>query len=209
MTSKQWHRYFIRKSAQFIKENGIEGVFVECGVKQGTCSAIMAEVLQREGFLFDTWIGFPHFSSVDAFTDKRKKQLEKRVHNRKSTYEDCVDNLRNKKVLNYCHMIRGDICETVPDFSLLNKKISMIHIDTDLYEPAKISLSYLWKNVVPGGIVFFHDYGDKKWPGIKKLVDTFVRENSVSFYIFDSEKLFSCYLVKEFKDIKSYLKYIQ
>lgn len=210
MTPKQWHRYLIRKTAEYIKAHSIQGAFVECGVKQGSSSVIMAEVLQRRGFLFDTWKGFPAFSDIDAFNDNRKKQLERRVYTAKDTYMDCIYNLRKKKVFHYCRLIRGDICSTIPNFaSSYNDKICLLHIDTDLYVPAKISLTHLWDKVETGGIVFFHDYGDKTWPGIKQLVDQFTQKHNISFHVFDPDKLFSCFLVKGISDIRDYESYIK
>ena len=73
----------------------------------------------------------------------------------------------------------------------------MMHIDTDLYMPAKISLEQFWPYVKDSGVVFFHDYGDKKWRGIKRVVDKLVDiDNNLYFYQFDEGKLFSACVVK-------------
>jgi O-methyltransferase len=201
-TPKQWHRHYIRKTAEYVKKNEIEGCFVECGVKQGSSSVIMSQVLDRDGYLFDTWHGFPHFSDVDASSDSKKKKLKKRVKTGKNTFTECTDNLIKNNVMDKCKMIKGDICITVPNFVDAYRddlKISMLHIDTDLYEPANIALDQFWEFMSFGGAVFFHDYGDKKWPGIKKVVKNHIEqyENDYSCWVFNSFELCSCVLFKD------------
>jgi hypothetical protein len=98
-------------------------------------------------------------------------------------------------------MIKGDICITVPNFVDAHRddfKISMLHIDTDLYEPANMSFDRLWEFVSPGGVVFFHDYGDKKWPGIQLIVDRFASrcQDSFSIHVFSDDKLHACIIFK-------------
>jgi len=209
-TPKQWHRYFIKKTAEYIKNNNIEGSFVECGVKQGSSSVIMAKTLNTQGYLFDTWKGFPSFSKIDAFNDNRQRQLERRLETGNDTYIDCINNLSKNEVLYLCKMIRGDIGETLPEFIKNNKiNINMLHIDTDLYEPAKIALENFYNLVVEGGIIFFHDYGDPTWPGIKKIIDDLSIKNNISLYIFDKNKLFSAVIIKNSKNTEKYIKYIE
>ena len=96
-------------------------------------------------------------------------------------------------------MVKGDILKTVPFFvsHLTDFSIAMMHIDTDLYEPAKISLESFWPHVKEGGVVYFHDYGDKKWRGIKKVVDHKVMFGEDLYsHVFDKNKLFSACIVK-------------
>jgi hypothetical protein len=180
LTDKQKHRWLIMETATFL--SNYSGTFVECGVKQGTSSRIMATILNRKGYLFDTWSGIPHYSKYDYPDVKRKHKLQKRVVNRHSTYDDCLNHLKKYNVLQLCNMIKGDICKTVPGFVLNNSlHVDMMHIDTDLYKPAKVSLFSFYPFMEKHGIIVFHDYGDKLWPGIKKLVDAFVNDNDCFF----------------------------
>lgn len=209
MTPKQWHRHLIKKSAEYLYNNSIDGNFVECGVKQGSSSVIMARELKTKGYLFDTWKGFPHFHDIDITSEKRIRQLNKRVKTGKDTYNACINNLNDNNILDKCTMIRGDICNTIPSFIKNNKlEINMLHIDTDLYEPAKISLESFFPMVVEGGIIYFHDYGDKHWPGIRKIVDE-LRDDGVVIHIFDIDNLFSAFVVKDTLDVSEYVEYIR
>ncbi len=200
-TKKQWHRYFVEEIAKIVSEyiDKDSDVFVECGVKQGSSSVRMGNHLKVNGYLFDTWHGFPSFSDMDVSSDKSKRRMEQRIKNGSNTYQDCITNLTKNSRIDLYAMIRGDILKTVPEFvkDLKDFNIVMMHIDTDLYEPAKISLKSFWPYMKEGGVVYFHDYGDKKWRGIKKVVDKLVEsDKDLYFYIFDIEKLFSAFIVK-------------
>jgi len=201
-TRKQWHRYFVEEISSILNESidNRDNVFVECGVKQGSSSVRMGKRLNIPGYLFDTWHGFPNFSELDVNSDHARKKMRQRVKNGSNTYDDCVAALKKHGIYDKCYMFRGDILKTVPD--IINNvdhmdghfNIVMMHIDTDLYEPAKMSLGSFWDYVVDGGVVVFHDYGDKKWRGIKVVVDELVDScDDLHFHVFDSEKLsFAC-----------------
>lgn len=38
-------------------------------------------------------------------------------------------------------------------------RISLLHIDVDIYEPTKLALEILYDKVVPGGVIIMDDYG--------------------------------------------------
>ena len=180
-TDKQKHRRVIHTTAKYIKSMIGKGVFVECGVKQGTSSRIMASILQREGYLFDTWRGFPHYSKKDIppGNARRERRLRRRVKDNSSTYKNCKKALQRHRVLNLCHMIKGDICKTVPKFTL-NRSVSicLMHIDTDLHNPALVALNCFLPFMLKNSIILFHDYKDPKWPGITKIVNAFINKHS-------------------------------
>ncbi len=177
MKTKLRHRYLLKKMSEYIKNNNIGGeCFIESGVKYGNASVVICKELNKKGYLFDTWTNLPHFNDHDAFTYKRRLKLKKRVRGGKDTYKECIENLKTNGVSNLCEMIRGDICKTIPKFvnDTENLSISLIHSDSDLYDPTKITLTKLWPFLVDGGMILIHDYQTKQWPGIEKSVDEFV-----------------------------------
>lgn len=180
MTPKQWHRHSISIISANIKNiTPNETCFIECGVKQGTSSIIMAKVLGRQGYLFDTWTGFPSFSDVDAINKKRKAKLNRRVSKTKSIFKVCKNNLKKNNVNETCSMIQGDILQTIPEFITKNvdSKLCMVHIDTDLYEPTKLCLESLHEMLDENGCFVVHDYRSKVWPGVTKAVDDYCLKN--------------------------------
>ena len=89
-------------------------------------------------------------------------------------------------------MILLNILKTVPKFVKSNKqiRISLLHIDVDLYDATKVSLENLFPCVVKGGIVILDDYG--AFPGANKAIEEYFKDkkykieqlrfsNSVSF----------------------------
>jgi hypothetical protein len=72
--------------------------------------------------------------------------------------------------------VAGDIMESVPRFidEYPGLKVSLIHIDVDLYEPTKFALDAFWPMMLSGGVVVLDEYGFLEWPGETRAVDDFI-----------------------------------
>ena len=68
--------------------------------------------------------------------------------------------LKNKKLDNV-ELIQGDIMQTLDEYVKIHPelRIAMLHIDTDVYAPAKKGLEILFNRVVRGGVIVLDDYG--------------------------------------------------
>ena len=79
----------------------------------------------------------------------------------------------NRKGFTNFELIEGDINHTITEYLKSNPalKISLLHIDVDVYEPSKVILENLWDRVVKGGILMLDDYGTVL--GETKAVDEF------------------------------------
>ena len=66
--------------------------------------------------------------------------------------EDLYKSLALKKISNV-ELIKGNIMDTVDQYLLENpsERIALLHIDTDVYEPAKKGLEEMFDRVVRGG----------------------------------------------------------
>lgn len=75
-------------------------------------------------------------------------------------------------------LIEGDIEETLPQFLEENPglRISLLHLDMDLYKPTKKALELLFPLVVKGGLVVFDEYGLIPWAGESNAADEYFRE---------------------------------
>ena len=109
--------------------------------------------------------------------------------------EDIYRSLALKELSNV-ELVKGDIAETLPKY--LKKhgemRISLLHIDTDVYEPCKIGLQCLYDLVVPYGIVVFDDYSTIE--GETKAVDEFFADKTVRFHKFSLSHEKPVYIVK-------------
>jgi len=89
------------------------------------------------------------------------------------SYEEIISLLKDQNLYKNVDLIKGDILETL-DVYLDNNphlKISLLHIDVDLYEPTKYILERLYSKVTKGGIIVLDDYG--AFAGTNKAVDDF------------------------------------
>lgn len=80
--------------------------------------------------------------------------------------------------MNY-ELIKGDISNTIHSFLANNPalKISLLHIDVDVFEPTKLILENLWDKMVVGGILMLDDYGTVE--GETRAVDEFFDNKNI------------------------------
>jgi len=99
--------------------------------------------------------------------------------------EQLYDILDRKKIRTNVELIKGNVCKTVPEYVLKNPdlKISLLNIDTDIYEPAKVILEKLWPKIVKGGVLILDDYG--VFPGETKAVDEYFKGQNIEIKKFD------------------------
>jgi len=139
----------------------LEGEFVECGVWYGIlsraiCEYISFDKINRNFYLFDTWGKMPG-SHPDL---NYQSDIYQDVSNRFSKY-------KNVK------LIRGlvpDVLETIKI-----EKIAYLGIDMNGNIAERATLELLYRKVVPGGIIYFDDYG-WGYSGLVKTVDEFFRD---------------------------------
>lgn len=60
-----------------------------------------------------------------------------------------------------------------PFEALQDARFCYAHIDVDLYEPTRDSLSFVWERLNPRGILLFDDYGSLLFPGARAAIDEF------------------------------------
>ena len=104
--------------------------------------------------------------------------------------------LMNKEVNHKVELIKGDITKTVPQYVLENPelKISLLNLDTDIYEPAVTILEKLYPRIVKGGILILDDYG--VFPGETKAVDEYFKDNRIQINKF-SHSMTPSYIIVE------------
>lgn len=157
----------------------LPGDIVECGLFQGNSFfrfAHFRNLLESENSR--KLIGFDTF---DSFPETEYKEDKKYLENfisaageKSVSLDELIEIMKYKNIKNY-EFIKGDINFTVPKYCKDNahQKISLLHIDTDVYEPAVTILENMYEKVVKGGILIFDDYG--VFPGETKAVDEFFK----------------------------------
>lgn len=110
--------------------------------------------------------------------------------------EELEESLKNKNFGNV-ELVKGDILITLDAY--LKKypytRIAMLHIDTDIYEPAKYSLERLFDRVVKGGIIIFDDYGRNE--GETLAIDEFLEDKDYIVNKFSFSHAKPSYIIKK------------
>lgn len=160
----------------------IPGHIAEFGVFKGASLvrwATFRELLENENSRkimgFDTFAEFPE---TDYKNDKSfRERFVQSAGLNSIELEDLKKSLASKNIGNY-ELVPGDILQTLPKFLNDNPhhRFSLVHIDTDVYEPAKVILELIYPKLVPGGIILFDDYGS--FPGETQAADEFLSKHN-------------------------------
>lgn len=161
--------------------NNLPGAIVECGVFKGISLVrfamfrdLFGNEFSKKIIGFDTYDEFPETKFKDDVPIREK--FIKNAGNQSISRKQLEKILKHKNLSNIS-LVPGDICQTVPEFVKRNPqlKISMLNLDTDIYEPAVTILKYLFPLIVKGGILVLDDYG--VFPGETKAVDEYFNNN--------------------------------
>lgn len=162
----------------------LPGAIIDCGVFKGTSLVRFAGFRDLFGNIhshkiigFDTFEDFP-----ETEFEEDKKFRERFIANAggssisKYQLEQVLD---HKGVNQNIELVAGDINQTVPEYVKNNPslKISLLNLDTDIYEPAVTILEHFYPRLVKGGVLLLDDYGE--FPGETKAVDDYFSDKDV------------------------------
>ena len=180
--------------------NQVPGAIVECGVLKGASFSrfsmfreIFSNSFSKKLIGFDTFGKFPETSFND---DKKPREQQITSAGLESiSKEQLLDVLKNKGIEKNIELIEGDITKTVPDYIKNNPelKISLLNLDTDIYEPAVTILENLYPRITKGGILILDDY--ETFPGEAKAVDDYFKDQKIEIKKF-SFCMTPCYMIK-------------
>ena len=183
---------------KMIKE--VPGEIIECGVFKGASylrfamfREIFGNPFSKKIIGFDTFSKFPETTFQDD-TKARNKFISSAGSDSISK-EQLLKILDNKGLNKHVDLIEGDITETVPSYVKANPelKISLLNLDTDIYEPTVTILEHLYPKITKGGILMLDDYGTH--PGETKAVDEYFKNKTVEIKKF-SFAMTPCYIIK-------------
>lgn len=121
---------------------------------------------------FDVFGPFPKVGSDNdiAFADDHDSQGF-------LSFDDALKVIEYKKFHNL-ELIPGDVQVTLPEYISNNPhlKLSLCHLDLDVYQPTKIALELLWNRISIGGILILDDYASVE--GANNAIDEFMRDIS-------------------------------
>lgn len=72
--------------------------------------------------------------------------------------------------------VKGWFQHTLPEVSNNIQKIAILRLDGDLYESTKVCLEFLFKKLIPGGVLIVDDYA---LAGARKAVHECIKDFSI------------------------------
>ena len=164
----------------------LPGDFVEVGVFKGASffrfrklARLFHPDYSRQFIGFDT---FGEFPDADFKPDSDKRGTLKDHGGHESASEkDLMDLLEAQGLSENVSFVKGDVRTTLKEhYDASNaRKIAIVNIELDLYEPIKEALAVLYPRVSSGGVIILDDYA-YGFPGATKAVDEFLAENGLS-----------------------------
>jgi len=171
----------LAQHAIYTKIVGIPGDILECGVFKGASLMRLAAFRRllendhsRSIIGFDIFGKFPttqvssavdlefikHFESIGG-NGISKVDLEAALH---------ANHYQNVS------LIHGNIYDSLPEWKRANshRRVALLHLDLDVYEPTRFALNCVKDLVVPGGIIIIDDYAIVE--GATRAVDEFLRK---------------------------------
>lgn len=130
-----------------------------CGASIALAAASSVYSESKKVFAFDSFSGMPATSKFDQHIAGQFADLD---------YEEIQ---QATKEFSNLVLVPGYHEDVVPAFPHI--PISVLFLDSDLYESHRVSLKHFWNDLVEGGIAIFHDVGTMDCRGVAKAVEEF------------------------------------
>ena len=175
---------FLSHYELFKMTRDLPGAIIECGVFKAASSVRFAGFRDLYGNSFSNKIiGFDVFEEFPETSFKEEIKFREHFINEAGSssisMEQLQEVLKEKGIEKNIELVKGDITKTVPEYVKNNPqiKISLLNLDTDIYEPAVTALEYFYPRIVIGGILILDDYGT--FPGETKAVDDYFKGENI------------------------------
>ncbi|MBM3811974.1 MAG: macrocin-O-methyltransferase [Acidimicrobiia bacterium] len=166
----------------------LPGSIVECGVFKGMSLLTFAKLMEiycpgdtlKRVIGFDTFSGFVSLDPSDGLPDTRRGKVAGGWNSGqfKPSLEQLISITKRDSMIPRFHrveLVEGDVSKTVPEYVAANPglRISLLHLDLDLYQPTLDALRALYPLVVSGGVILLDEYGMEGFPGETKAFDEY------------------------------------
>lgn len=169
----------------------LPGDVLEFGVFKGnslirflTFRSIIENNFSRKVYGFDT---FKEFPSQKRKNDKKLKK-DFTADAGKPIRKNILKSILDKKKFENFELVEGDVLKSLNKFlkNNPNLKISLLHLDMDVFNATNFVINKLKDRIVKNGIILIDDYGTVE--GATKVIDNFLKKNKklelkkMSFY---------------------------
>jgi hypothetical protein len=187
--------YAMYQAAEYVVRAQVPGDVVECGVWKAGSSMIVALAFRYLAFtepsfyLYDTFEGMPETEARDqnfgnpAFHMAMQFAALLRGGSSAFFYAPLDEARANMQSTGYppekTIFVKGRVEQTLP--GQMPRRISILHLDSDLYRSTYHSLTHLFPSLSPGGVLIVDDYDS--WKGSREATDQYFQENGVSMLL--------------------------
>ena len=149
----------------------LEGSVAEVGVFQGDFAKHINRIFPKsELYLYDTFEGF---KSSDLDKEVPESAMRSYEHYSMTTEELVLEKMTHKDKV---HILKG----LFPDTAVgEDDKYIFVNLDADLYAPILAGLKFFFPRMVPGGVIFIHDYFNPNCPGVKQAIEEFRKKVNI------------------------------
>jgi predicted O-methyltransferase YrrM len=164
-------------------ENFGNAKFIEIGSWKGRSAAFMAVEIANsnkniEFTCIDTWLGSPEHQDLEII----KKDI---------LFEEFCKNI--EPVENFIKIKRKESTEAAKDYD--DKSLNFVFIDANHeYEFIKQDIKAWFKKIKKGGVLAGHDYSEQHWPGVKKAVDEFSKNNNLNLVVYKDQQVWAFFV---------------
>ena len=185
-TSSLYDLWINYKYINKIIKNNIKGDIVECGIWKGISVVFFQKILDfykvtnKNIYGFDTFEGFPEPTERDV-TIENISMMDRfnnlKINKNSSNWNNCSFENVNKNILSSrintknLKLIKGKVENTLTDENNLPNKISILKLDTCLYESTKMELEVLFPRIQKGGVLIIDNYQNFK--GVQYAVEKY------------------------------------
>ncbi|OJX70351.1 TylF/MycF/NovP-related O-methyltransferase [Magnetospirillum sp. 64-120] len=169
---------FVTHLDLFRRSQGLPGEIVECGVFKGNSlfrlvkfRDLLESPASRKVIAFDIFGKFPD----DAGAEDRQTldQFLQAAGCQGRDRQEIAALLDGAGCGANVELVAGDVRESISSYleRVPQLRVSLLHVDVDLYEPTKVALELLFPRLVPGGIAILDDYG--AFPGANRAIEEY------------------------------------
>ena len=147
---------------RFLRVSTLQGDVADLGAYKGGTSLILRRLApDKRLHLFDTWQGNPY---DDPLCHHKKGEWP-------ASLEDCVKVVGNGDLTTYWVGVFPYARKSCHDIDITASTFSFVYVDLDTEQATRDAIDFFWPRLVPGGELFFDDYGWTPCAGVKKVVD--------------------------------------
>ncbi len=161
---------------EFLSVADLDGDVADLGTYRGGTALILRRLRpDKKLHLFDTWEGTP---IDDEMCHHKRGEW-------KADIEECKK-IVGDELLTYYQV--GTFPNTTA--GLEHNDFCFVYVDMDTYQATRDAIEFFWPRLVPGGKLFFDDYGWTPCAGVKKAVDEMLKDRKVC------DSLYTCVVEK-------------